>query len=69
MNENTTEKRIDNTIFIVTSACSNDATETVEQKLERLICRHVSDAKCYQPERDLSLASRGIVRENGGDNI
>ena len=40
----TTETRIGNTIYIVTAECSSKATETVEQKLERMICRHISDS-------------------------
>ncbi|MDR2531551.1 MAG: transposon-encoded TnpW family protein [Oscillospiraceae bacterium] len=42
---NTTEKTIGHTTFVVTSECSPTATETLVQKLERLICRHASDIK------------------------
>ena len=45
-----TETQIGNTLFIVTSECSPDATETIEKKLERLICRHFSDTKSYRKQ-------------------
>ena len=44
--KNTTETRIGNVTYIVTSECSPTATETVEKKLERLILRHISDKEC-----------------------
>ena len=50
-----TEMQIGNTLFIITSECSPTATETIEKKLERLICRHYSSAKSYPQERDLQL--------------
>jgi len=40
---NKREKTIGNTTFIITSEQSENATETLEQKLERIICRHISD--------------------------
>ena len=55
-NKTVTETRIGNVTYIVTSECSPIATETVENKLERLILRHVSDKKSYQNNTDLSLA-------------
>ena len=51
-----TETQIGNTLFIVTAECSPTAKETIEKKLERLICRHFSDANSCQPERDKHLA-------------
>ena len=33
-----TETQIGNTLFIVTAECSPTAKETIEKKLERLIC-------------------------------
>ena len=39
------EKTIGNTTFIITSEQSENATETIEQKLERIIRRHASDIK------------------------
>ena len=67
MREKVTETQIGNTLFIVTSVCADDATETVEQILERLILQHASDAKWYQPGLDSSLDTCEIVREHGGD--
>jgi hypothetical protein len=46
--KNVTETQIGNTTYIVTSECSPNAMETVKKKLERLICRHISDTQSYQ---------------------
>jgi len=46
----TTETKIAGKIYRVTAECSPTATETVEKKLERLICRHISDTESYHPE-------------------
>ena len=48
MVNNTIETKIGSTLYIVTTECSSQATETVEQKLERIISRHISDTKSYQ---------------------
>lgn len=64
-----TEKQIGNTVFILTSECSDAATETIEQKLERLICRHVSDTKSYQVNHGTTLAISETMREHGADSI
>lgn len=69
MNTNTTEVRIDGKLYLVTAVCSEAATETVEKKLERLICGHVSDTKSYQFKSDITLAMCEIVREHGTDTI
>jgi len=61
----TYEKMIGNTLFVVTSECSSTASETLEQKLERLICRHASDTKSYQNKTPESLAMCGNLREHG----
>ena len=37
------ETKINSTRYFVTAVCSPKATETVEQKLERIISRHVAD--------------------------
>ena len=47
-NKTVTEIRIGRTLYIVTSECSPNATETVEEKLERLILRHVADVEKFQ---------------------
>ena len=60
-----TEKQIGRTVYFVKSECSPSATETVEQKLERLICRRFSDAKSYPPVIESPLAMRGIQSEHG----
>jgi len=64
-----TEKRIGNKLFHIVSECSSSAKETVEQKLERLICRHASDAKSYPTYNDTSLAMSEIVREHASTTI
>ena len=46
---NIREETIGNTTFIVTSEYSENATETVEQKLERIIRRHATDI--YKPQK------------------
>ena len=64
-----TETQIGNTLFIVTSECSPAATETIEKKLERLICRHFSSAKSYPQERDLQLDVSTNQSEHGTGTI
>lgn len=39
--QHVTEVEIGNTLFVVTSECSPSATETLEQKLLRMMRRHV----------------------------
>lgn len=63
-----TETQIGNTLFIVTSECCTSATETIEKKLERLICRHFSSAKSPQ-ERDLQLDVSTNQSEHGTGTI
>ena len=64
-----TETKIGNTLFIVTSECSLAATETIEKKLERLICRHFSDTKSYPLERGKQLAVHSDQSQYGMDTI
>ena len=64
-----TETRIGGKLYILTAECSPAATETVEKKLERLICRHASDTKSYQPGHDISLAIPEEVRKHGTNTI
>lgn len=63
----TTEVVINGRLYLVTAECSPTATETVDKKLERLICRHTSDAESYQPEPEKTLAMCEIVREYATD--
>lgn len=44
VSERVSEMRIGNTCFVVTSECSPTATETLEQKLMRIIGRHAHEA-------------------------
>lgn len=44
MEQKKTEIRVGKTIFIVTAECSPTATETIEQKLKKLIDQHASRA-------------------------
>jgi len=65
----TTETIISRKVYCVTAECSPTATETVEKKLERLICRHVSDTESYQTKDPETLAISEIVREHTTDII
>ena len=69
MSTNTTETKIDGKLYLVIAECSPTATETVEKKLERLICRHVADTKSYHSICDTPLAMCEIVREHGTATI
>lgn len=68
-NKTVTETHIGKTLYIVTAECSPTATETIEKKLERLICRHFSDINSYQPEHDKQLAMYSNQSEYGLDTI
>ncbi len=65
----TTETIISGKVYCVTAECSSTATETVKKKLERLICRHVSDTESYQTKDPETLAISEIVREHTTDII
>ena len=68
MNRKTvTETHIGNTLFVVTSECSPNATEAVEKKLERMICRHFSDTKSYQTHNEIPLAMYANKSEHSPD--
>jgi len=43
MNPSITETKIRNTLYIVSAECSPTAKETLEQKLERIISRKVTE--------------------------
>jgi len=63
-----TETQIGNTLFIVTAECCPTATETIEKKLERLICRRFSDTNNYQHKRDKQFAMYPNQSEYGTDH-
>ena len=65
----TTETIINGKVYCVIAECSPTATETVEKKLERLICRHVLDTESYQTKEPETLAMSEIVREYTTDSI
>ena len=65
----TTETKIEGKLYLVTAECSSSATETVEKKLERIICRHVLDPKSYQSKEPETLAMCEIVREHCTDTM
>lgn len=65
----TTETIISGKVYCVIAECSPTATETVEKKLERLICRHVLDTESYQTKEPETLAMSEIVREYTTDSI
>ena len=56
MEQKKTEIRVGKTIFIVTAECSLTATETIEQKLKKLINQHASGAR------------KGIRKSSGDGN-
>ncbi|MCL2509390.1 MAG: transposon-encoded TnpW family protein [Oscillospiraceae bacterium] len=64
-----TETKINGTLYCVTAECSPAATETVEQKLERMICRRASDTESYQSGQNISLALSEKVREHSNNII
>ncbi|HMM01141.1 MAG: hypothetical protein PHY64_06035 [Eubacteriales bacterium] len=45
MEHSTTEIVVGKTLFIVTAECSPAATETLEQKLKKLIIQHIPDVR------------------------
>ncbi len=65
----TVEKQIGNTLFIMSSEYSDKASETVAEKLERLILRHASDTESYLFDSGKPLDNTEIVREYGTDTI
>lgn len=69
MKSTKTETIISGKVYCVTAECSQGATETVEKKLERLICRHVSDTKSYQTKEPKTLAISEIVCQYTTDTI
>ena len=69
MKSTKTETIISGKVYCVTAECSQGATETVEKKLERLICRHVSDTKSYQTKEPEMLDISEIVCQYTTDTI
>jgi len=67
--KNTTELKVGNTLFIVTEEFSQTATETVEQKLKKLINAHAFDSrrviKKLSEDGDKQLAVCGKQSEYG----
>ena len=63
------ETQIGRTLYIVTSEYSPRATETLEKKLERLMRRHISDAKSYPFVREIPLAMCETVCEDASYSI
>ena len=57
-----TERKIGNTTFVIIAECSPNATETLEQKVERILRRHATDAKTSMPKE---LAISENLREYG----
>ena len=71
MQEHKREKQIGNTLFTVISECSPSATETVDQKLMRILNRHIADAgkasECYPDRAEnclLCVADNGNIPPN-----
>ena len=63
------EKKIGNTVFTVTSECSPTATETVEQKLERIICRHAAEIRNHSTEcKSAAMCAAGSLSMAGSAN-
>lgn len=56
MEHATTEIMVGKTLFIVTAECSPTATETIEQKLKKLIIQHIPDLRKFNNK----LSDNGI---------
>jgi hypothetical protein len=69
MQEHKLEKKIGNTLFIVTSQCSPEATETVEQKLLRILNRHISDAEKLSESYQDGAEDRLLCDESSGNML
>ena len=63
------ETRIGRTLYVVTSECSPNATETVEKKLERMICGQLIGSKSYPRSIETPLATGGVQSKHGTDSI
>ena len=54
---NVTETRIGKTVYVVRAIQSENAKETADDKMKRIICRHLSDAdNSYHRVKDVYLA-------------
>ena len=67
-NKTVTDIRIGKTLYIVTAECSPTATETVEEKLERLILSHAADVINLQNKDENTIAMCSNQSEYGMDN-
>ena len=67
MREYRREKKIGNTLFIVTSECSPEATETLSQKLMRILSRQISDAEKLSESYPDSADNRLLYNESDGN--
>jgi len=67
-NKTVTEIRRGKTLYVVTAECSPTATETVEEKLERLILSHAADAIMLQNKDENPIAMCSNQSEYGMDN-
>ena len=60
---NVTETRIGKTVYVVRAIQSENAKETADDKMRRIICRHLSDAdNSYHRVKAIDLAMCGIQR-------
>ena len=62
------ETHINKTLYVVTSECSASATETIEKKLERLMCGRLSDTKSYHSMIEMPLDVCEAKSEHGTDS-
>ena len=69
MREYRREKKIGNTLFIVTSECSPEATETLAQKLMRILSRHISDTGKLSESYPDSAENRLLCDESDGNML
>ena len=53
---NTSEMTIGRTVYTVRAIQSKNARETADEKLKRIICRHLSDARYDHKVQDTGLA-------------
>ena|GEM_PF-6358230 len=64
-NVHVTETTVGKTTYVVRAVCSPNARETLEQKLKRIMNRHISDAiNCHEniaKDKLQCIETRGII--------
>lgn len=68
MEHSTTEIMVGKTLFIVTAECSPTATETLEQKLKKLIIQHIPDVRIVNSKLSDKAAGRLAMPQNQSEH-